>query len=213
MKTFGNAIKNGQLLANTETVVHEHTISSGASGAVITEQWFTGVICDNNTRVRYYFDGETVPSLDFMLYMAHGLGFDPAKMNTITPWGTKRIGQTATKGGLYNTYRIPFQKSVRVTVENPSNGTYWYILRGVEDYPVIIGDLELPSTARLQLFKTDNVLLKPLEYITIGNVTNSAGMLYQVTLAAQSTDPNFLEACFRAHIDGNPDPLWLSSGT
>ena len=34
-----------------------------------------------------------------------------------------------------------------------------------------------------------------------------------VTLAASSTDYNYLEACMRAYIDGSQQTMWISSGT
>ena len=72
MKTFSHAIKDGHLLGNgTENIVFEHYSGPG----VVTEQWFAGQSCmDEDTVVKIYTDGETTPSLDFNLYMAHGIG-------------------------------------------------------------------------------------------------------------------------------------------
>lgn len=33
-----------------------------------------------------------------------------------------------------------------------------YIVRGVENYPVILGDLQLPASARLKLHKIENIV-------------------------------------------------------
>lgn len=163
-------------------------------------------------RIRIYIDDETEPSLDFQLLLAHGIGFTEKMEIQHTPWGTKRLAHAA-DGGIYNTYRIPFSKSFKVTAMHPRGGAFFYIIRGVENMPVIVGDLTLPSNTRLRLYKNVDVKLSPLQFITLVETKNTAGMLFQVTLAANSTDFNYLEACFRAVIDGEANTTWLSSGT
>ena len=208
MKTFSYAIKDGVLPGNTEKTLYQYKTGSG----VITEQWFTGPAMNSDTRVRIYIDGESTASLDFQLYLAHGIGYNDTIENKYVPWGTNRMSHAASGGGLYNTYRIPYLKSFRVTVNNPKGGVFFYIIRGVENYPLVVGDLLLPSNTRLRLYKNVNVLLKPLEYITLASVNNSAGAIFQVTLAANSSDFTYLEACMRVKIDGG-DVMYLSSGT
>ncbi len=173
----------------------------------------TGVnVMDENTMIRIYIDDESTASLQFMLLLAHGVGFDEKSESAYIPWGTRRIAHAA-DGGIYNTYRIPFSKSFRVTAEHPSGGAFWYIIRGVHNYPLIVGDLVLPKTSRLYVYKNVGKELTPLEFITLANVTGSAGALFQVTIAAASTDYNYLEACVRAKIDDDENTSWLSSGT
>ena len=167
---------------------------------------------DQDMRIRIYIDGEAVASLDFLLLLAHGVGFTEALEVQYIPWGTKRVAHAA-DGGIYNTYRIPFSKSFRVTAMHPKGGAFFYIIRGVENLLVTVGDLTLPSNARLRLYKNVDVMLTPLQFITLASTTNTAGMLFQVTLAANSTDYNYLEACMRAVIDGAANTTWLSSGT
>ena len=77
---------------------------------------------------------------------------------------------------------------------------------------MVVGDLLLPKTAKLKLYKNVNVLLKPLEFLTLASVSNVAGLISQVTIAANSTDYNYLEACLRVIVDGG-DTNFLSSGT
>ena len=56
---------------NSENVVFEHNSGPG----VVTEQWFAGHGCMyEDTVMKIYIDGETTPSLDFNLYLAHGIG-------------------------------------------------------------------------------------------------------------------------------------------
>ena len=165
---------------------------------------------DEKAVICIYIDGETSPSIEFNLLMGHGIGFvDP---NNKTPWNTKRISRDADHG-TYNTYQIPFSKSFQVTATHPNGGVFWYIIRGVYYYPLILGNLQLPANTRLMLYKNVNVSLEPLQFLDLANVQNSAGALFQVTLAANSTDFNYLEACMRAYIDGSNTTTWLSSGT
>ena len=209
MKTFSSAMKDGEILGGEEKVLYEHETGPG----VVTEQWFAGVdVMDQDARFRFYIDGEMVASLDFQLYMAHGIGFNNTFEDKYLPWGTKLMSHSASGGGLSNTFRIPFLKSFRVTLTHPKGGIFWYIIRGVENYPLVLGDLLLPKTSRLKVYKQTNILLERLKFITLAKVDNSAGAVFMVTLAANSTDYTYLEACMRVIIDGG-DVMFLSSGT
>ncbi|EDO40043.1 predicted protein [Nematostella vectensis] len=212
MKTFSYAIKDGQMAPGKEKTLYEH--STGQPG-VITEQWFTGQdVMNENATVRYYFDGEVKPSLEFKLFVAHGVGFSEKTEMKNLPWATKRLGHTA-NGGIYNTIPIPFGKSFRVTAENNNtgNGYYWFIIRGVENYPVVLGDLVLPPNARLRLYKNEGVTLKPFEFLPLAEIEGSAGAVFMVTLVGNSSNLAFLEGCLRAFIDDPQRITWLSSGT
>ena len=168
---------------------------------------------NENMTIRIYIDGETIAGLEFQLLLAHGIGFtDREDEKGRIPWGTTRIAHDA-DGSVYNTYRIPFMKSIKVTATHPVGGRFWYIIRGVENYPLIMGSLLLPKTTRLRLYKNEQVTLKPLEFLTLANIAKTAGAIYQVTLAVESNSSSYLEACMRAKIDGSPDYTWLSSGT
>ena len=198
MKPFSSAIKNGHIVAGVEQEVF--AINKGEPG-VITEQSFVAGY-DENTIVRYYIDGDTEPTIEMNLLIGHGIGFTYADSNgdPDLPWGTKRVGHNAKNGGLYNTYRIPFQKSINITILNQKTATFWYIVRGVFNYPLIVGDLLLPSNTKLRLYKQENVLLQPYDFITVANVSGTAGLLFQTTFVANSTDFNFLEACIRMKV-------------
>ncbi|XP_066924957.1 uncharacterized protein [Clytia hemisphaerica] len=180
---------------------------------VITEQWFTS---ENDcfaadSIIRYYIDNGTVPAIEGSLFLMHGIGWDNgAKAG---PWGNKWVGQLAQNGGLYNTIRIPYGKSIRVTVTPPRSGVYWFILRGVENYGVVVGDLALPPTARLRLQKIENKQFDVYEYIDLARSIKENGLLFMVTLAANSTDFNYLEGCFRLCTRDHTDVQYLSSGT
>ena len=163
LKTFGTAGKEGLLYPDREVVLFQH---EGAG--CLTHMWFGGDWPGyDRTRIRFYVDGETKPSIDMELFLGHGIGWgDPS-----APWGSERLGKTGHPSGLYNTYRIPFGKSIRVTgqlgagVEKPQ--VFWWIIRGVENLPVFLGNIRLPDNARLRLQVRDNVELEPLQIFDI----------------------------------------------
>ena len=133
---------------------------------------------------------------------------DPA-----VPWGTHRMGHLAKNGALYNTIRIPFQKSIYVSLISTRHGHYWYNIRGVKNYPVIIGDLELPQNTRLKVYKKENITVMPFEYIFLASSFNTSGLLYLVTFSTKSKNFFHQEACFRAIVDNDENIQYLSSGT
>ena len=59
-------------------------------------------------------------------------------------------------------------KSIRTTITSAStkSGTFWFIIRGIEAYPVVLGDLQLPPTARLKLHRV-NRTVELLELVTL----------------------------------------------
>jgi len=208
LETFGTAGKEGMLYPDHQTVLFQH---EGAG--CLTQMWFGGDWPGyDRTRIRFYVDGEAKASIDMELFLGHGIGWGDAS----APWGSARLGKTGHPSGLYNTYRIPFGKSIRITgqlgtgVEKPQ--VFWWIIRGVENLPVFLGNLRLPANARLRLQARDNVELDPLQMFEICQ-SSRAGALYQVTLSVASKNFNFLEAVLRAYMDGAKEPLLLSSGT
>ncbi len=172
------------------------------------------------TRIRVYVDSEARAGIDMELGMGHGVGFGDGG----APWGSKRLGKTGHPSGLYNTYRIPFGKSVRVTGQMSDvvkgQPPFWWIIRGTENLPVTIGGVQLSPNARLKLHKLENYTVQPLEEFALCDVKGD-GALYQVTIAAKGRrtgteekwkDISYLEACMRAYIGGSDQPLMLSSG-
>jgi len=209
LRTIGTAIKNGNL-QTTEQTIFEY---NSTIGGVITEMWMTGGWDGfNETWVRIYVDGEQNASIAYQLYLGLGIGWGDDAVWTESSFIT---GKNAHGGGLYHTYRIPFGTSIRITaaLAFETQNTFWFIVRGLEGMPVIMGDLQLPMQTRLKLYKNQNVNLVPLQFTTLANVTGSGGALFMVTIEAESPDENFLEACFRAYIDGASEPQFLSSGT
>jgi hypothetical protein len=208
LKCFGTMGKGERILeSGRESELFEHD-----GRGCLTHMWFGGAWPNyGKTRIRIYVDGESTASIDMELMMGHGIGFQ----DSAAPWGTARIGKTGQPSGIYDTYRIPFGQSIRVTAElspgEKEKPAFWWIIRGVENLPVQIGPVTLPAKARLKLYKKVNYTAKRLEEFSLLD-THNAGLLYQVTIAARSENFCFLEACMRAYIDGAEKPLWLSSG-
>jgi len=70
----------------------------------------------------------------------------------------------------------------------------------------------LPEHAQLKLYKQENVLLKPLEFLTLVDTYNH-GALWMVSFVAKSSNLNFLEGCFRMYLQDASRPQLVSSGT
>jgi Protein of unknown function (DUF2961) len=212
LKTFGTIGKERQFLpGGAETELFRY---SGAG--CITHMWFGGNFKNYGlTRIRVYVDNEQKASIDMELMMGHGIGFQDES----APWGVERIGKTGQPSGIYDTYRIPFGSSVRITAQRTkddpnaesTNPPFWWIIRGVENLPVEIGGVRLPDRARLKLYKVEDHVTKPLEELDMYNQPKS-GALYMVTIAGKSTNFCFLESCIRAYLGGSKIPLMLSSG-
>jgi hypothetical protein len=215
LKTFSSIGKGSAALDG----YHEAELLRYDGKGCLTHTWFGGDWQGyEKTRVRVYVDGERVPSIDMALDMGHGYSFgEPA-----APWGGKRLGKTGHPSGIYNTYRIPFGTSVRVTAQrstgSPQSSPFWWIIRGTENLPVTVGGVRLPDSARLKLHRLENYTARPMEEFDLCHV-KMAGALYQVTIAGRGLKDrgdwrslSFLEACMRAYIDGSSEPMLLSSG-
>jgi hypothetical protein len=208
LKTFGTMGKAVYVLKGGE----EAELFRHAGKGCLTHMWFGGNWRNyGKLRLRVYVDDEKAASIDMELHLGHGIGFQ----DDAAPWGTRRIGKTGSPSGVYNTYRIPFGKTVRVTAQLPAGDTgnprFWYIIRGVENLPVAFSGVRLPAGARLKLYKLEDYTARTLEEFDLCK-TSSAGMLYQVTIAARSKRFEYLESCVRAYLDGSEKPVLLSSG-
>jgi hypothetical protein len=76
MRSFGVALKAGHLFHGTEMTVFQHTLSAGVTHAAVTQQWHAGKSSGitPTLRIRMYIDGETTASIDYPLFLAHGVG-------------------------------------------------------------------------------------------------------------------------------------------
>lgn len=86
MEMIGTSGKHQQVLhGDKEAVLFEHN-----GKGCLSHFWFGGNFGGvENTRIRYYVDGEEKASIDMQLYMGHGIGFNDNK----APW-QQAHGQT-----------------------------------------------------------------------------------------------------------------------
>lgn len=162
-------------------------------------------------RLRFYIDGEAAASIDIEIGMGVGVGFE----DPFAPWGTRLGGITGSPSGIFMNHAIPFGKNIRVTAELPPgvprDSLLWWIVRGIEGLPLNLSGLSIPVNARLRLYRNENLQVQPLEYVPLCRAEGS-GMVYMVTIAAQSSNFEFLEGQMRAYFGKDPTPQFLSSG-
>ncbi len=211
VRTFGGIGKEREIL---EPGVETEVFRQDGAGC-LTHMWFA---MDERTRVRAYVDGEPAPSIDMRLDLGHG--YD--RRYPYECWGVRQVGRT---GGAYNTYRIPFEAGVRLTVLPPGEALdgvtgrkAWWVIRGSTGLSVSLGGVRLPTEARLRLHTLEDYRAAPLEEFAVCT-SGGSGALYQVTLSAAGDRPHgdwrdqsYQECCVRAYIGGSPEPLMLSSG-
>lgn len=178
----------------------------------ITHLWFGGSWSGyDHTRIRIYVDGARKPSIDMQLGMGHGMGW---RVNG--PWGIATMGQTGSPSGVYDTYKIPYGTSIRITGELAAGikqtPDFWWIVHDTTGgLPVRIDGVKLPSTARLHLY-VQHETVQPLKYFTLCNVAGR-GALYQVAMKAKSQGTlNFMEGMIRAYANGAKKAMRISSG-
>ena len=190
----------------------EATLAEQTGSGFLDHLWFGGSFKNYaKLRLRIYIDHEPVASIDAQLGMAAGVGFaDPS-----APWGTAWSGITGAPSGLYLNYRIPFAKHVRITAQLPegvaADTVFWWIARGLLNVPLTFAGFTLPPHARLRLHTREDLLVQPLEEFDLCRVPGE-GLVFQVAMAAASTNFQFMEAQMRAYIGGQAAPQMLSSG-
>ena len=94
LKTFGTSGKAVYPFtegSKTEAVLYEYE-----GTGCLTHMWFGGNWPDwEKMHIRVYVDGEQTASIDFEMFLGHGIGFK----DDFGPWGTKRIGKTGHPSG------------------------------------------------------------------------------------------------------------------
>ena len=218
---------------DSEITVFEHDCKA-ATGCKMHHLWTGGTWPGyQNSRVRYYVDHEHVASVDFPL----GLGAGSSMLEDVNqlPFSAGDLfGWTGlrAKGGAFNTYQVPFVKSVRVTVEllttQPAGMRqhdpvgFWLILRGTDGGSEgsavrLPGGVLLPPSASFRSFENTEVSVaggSTLDLLRSGNDQGRIAVL-MVSLAVSSkrTGLSFLEGCLRANSGTNSALQLLSSGT
>jgi len=209
--TFGTGYSNGDITKD-EKWIFQHYVAPGDVG-VITHFWITYPSkVDNGTIIRYYIDGEKEASIQFTPSLACGVGF----YDTQGPWGTEWFGKGASDSGWFNNFRIPFQKSIVVTIQHQYDnyGGFYMIIRGSVNVPIVIGGKTLPTTAKMNQVRINNTY-QALDWVPLVNVSSGPGAHWMVTMAAESGNENFLEGCIHAYFDGDTEfpGVVLATGT
>jgi len=208
--TFGTSLA-GISIDGNETWAYSHFVAPGDFG-VMYHFWTTSPNPGSaDVVISYYVDGETTPSIQFQPSLACGVGFNDEQ----APWGTKWFGKGAKDGGYYWNFRIPFQKSIAVTARHTSGnlGGYYMIVRGATNIPIRIGDLAIPSSARL-VQHTNNAQFAPMDFVTIASASSGQGVFFMHTIAVASGNLNFMEGCYHLLVGTQQFPgTLLSSGT
>jgi len=175
--------------------------------------WVTGDFDVNDMIFEVYLNGAINPDYTFTPDELVGIGFgDPT-----SPWGNSVIGKGALSGGVYSQLKIPFSNGIiyraRMAPSATKGGTLYFQLRGTTPgLPIIIGNVQLPPTAKLVQYRNDQVLLKPLQFLQLANTSN-AGVVFMVLLAVKSSNLNYLEGCFRTYTKGSTVANLISTGT
>ena len=207
-RTFSQVGKEQRLFAQQP----EATLAEESGAGFLDHMWFGGSFPDySRVRLRVYVDGEDAASIVTELGFGAGVGFN----DSAAPWGTRWSGVTGAPSGIFLNYRIPFSRHIRVTAELPKGTAqdvpFWWIVRGLQGAPLMVGDFALPARTRLRLYRREALRVKPLEIFELCRVRGE-GMVFQVTMAAQSENFEYLEGQMRAFVDGASQPMMLSSG-
>jgi len=208
--TFGFGLSSSGV-STVETTIFQHWLAAGDYG-VMTHFWMTipsgyekGMI------VRYYVDEEAEASVAYEPAMACGVGFNDAQ----APWGIHWFGKGANSGSWFNNFLIPFQKSIKVTVQhqNGNYGGFYMIVRGATNLPIRIGNLVLPTTAKLRLYKFQ-ADVPALQYVNFVKIPSGSGLMFMHTIQVESNNLNFLEGCYHMYTGAQEFPgTVLATGT
>ena len=228
-QTFGNGMAGLDVCKGTgsggkgpvDTVILNHTLGRGAgvSHGVLHHFWVTGddgpgMI--DEVWVSYFVDGEATPSIVFQPGAMCG-AFFPALTNGSDPFlysASSLCGRNSNVGGWFNSFPIPFAKSVVVTARPADTWakaagclhSYWNV-RGTENLPVVLplSGIPLPPTARLRLQRTEWTLRQPLEYVDITrNAAGERGLVFMVGFGVEarpvggtSVGGGYVEGCWQ----------------
>jgi hypothetical protein len=213
IRVFSTGWSQGWLgTPNQETPVFSATLANPRHVGVMTHFWLTP--CGPDIMIKYYIDGETEASIQFTPSLAAGVGFD----DHADPWGNEYFGKGAFTGAWFWNFKVPFYKSVKVTISSPVATGIYIILRGGVNIPINVGSLKLNTDStglRLVQYRTDAVF-KAQEFITLANVSRSkSGVFFMHTLSFAAPNLNTLEACYHWYSPyDTPFPgTLLSTGT
>lgn len=190
LKTFGTGLSAFSHSDGLETSIFEYGLSPTGYAGVMNHFWTTGDT--DNLIFRYYIDGETTASIEFTAPKAAGAFYADADM-----WGNAQNGKGGSRGGWYVNYKIPFQKRINITIQGRV-GNGFVILRGLENLPIQVGTLTLPTGTRLTLHKLSQTF-QPLDWVPIVDLPSGDGLIYMTAISANSSSNNFWEGCYHLY--------------
>lgn len=79
-------------------------------------------------------------------------------------------------------FRVLFGKCFKIIVIRLICGYIWYIICGVENYFLILGDLLFLKYIRFKFYKNENVLMKLFEFLLLVNISCFVGVVFMVIL-------------------------------
>jgi len=217
MQSFGTG-RAEYTVGHTEATLLDYKLSPNAQWGAITFFWITGLPLNDNSNQcgvdfalwRFYLDGDTKPTVGPLVTSQAAL---VGQNDPSAPWDNDFFGKNAGYGGWHINLLIPFSKSVKVTVQLPSfipesPGTSFVMVRGVENIPLQIGGIPLPSTARLQAVMQTSISLPVLSFHELVKIDNKKGILVGTMIDIQTLDNgslNSLEGCWHAYLPGQYD--------
>jgi hypothetical protein len=225
--TFGSGYAGVQICSGS-TVILNHTVGAGSSGAVLHHFWTTGpAVAINRIHVDYYIDQETAPSISFQPALMCGFGF-PLNYSEADQYSAGDLcGKSATVGGWWNTFPVPFEKSVLVKARPDAADTVsgcigGYInVRGTENLQLTLpgGLVPLPSSARLRA--TNWTIRQPFEFVDVVSLpAGSRGVIFMVSLFVEAqpvggvaAGGGYIEGCWNLLDGANASYPGLVVGT
>ncbi len=225
-KSGETVVASPQELANAFA---SSTSPTGAKTIVLAESWdkpgilkHIWIACNNTSSssgfleqggvIRIYTDDATSPAVSM------SLGDFFILSNHSDVYSTPRVGRTSRGGGdqssAYRYLHMPFQKYLRVEVENTTNAdTVFY---GQADYSLIDSFADLGDQQLAYSIKGQRASNQPVRQpITICDFAGS-GQVESFWLSfsgADSGDSGVLEGNIEIYIDGEAFPSWWASGT
>ena len=173
--------------ASTHGVLHHFWITGNHGPGQIDEAW-----------ISYYVDGEPTPSIEFQPARMCGQFFpemQPSNDTALYSAGSL-CGRNSNVGGWFNTFPVPFARSIVVTARPAAAWAVQYgclhsyiNVRGTEGLPVVLplSGVALPPTARLQLQRHEWAERQALEYVNVTtNAAGERGMVFMVGFAVEA---------------------------
>ena len=215
MQTFGTGRSQIYISSTDEFVLLNHSLSSsGASHGSLTFFWITGDPIGQGPSSgvdgclwRFYVDGEAIASVGPLPTAQAALigGQDPS-----APWNNDYFGKNSKFGGWHFNLLVPFQSSIRVTLQMPPGGVItnqraFAMARGVENLaPLTMGNIHIPTTARLHAIVKTSLSLPVLSFHTLAEVPGQGAVLGTMIdfTSADRGSLNSLEGCW--HVYGFP---------